>query len=101
MMRLRAPTAEDRYLQGIPAQAVNHASFAPSCSVVICTPDRPAELERCLEMVSRIVYPRFDVIVVDNAPCDTGARKVSARWGVRYITEPVPGLSRARNRGAH
>ena len=38
--------------------------------------------------------------MVDNAPSDDRSREVAPRWGVRYVTEPVRGLSRARNRGA-
>jgi glycosyltransferase involved in cell wall biosynthesis len=73
---------------------------ARSCSVVVCTRNRPAELDRCLSAVSRLVYPAFEVMVVDNAPSDRRTREVAERWGVRYILEPLPGLSRARNRGA-
>jgi cellulose synthase/poly-beta-1,6-N-acetylglucosamine synthase-like glycosyltransferase len=74
--------------------------FAPSCSVVICTRDRPEKLEQCLEAVARLNYPRVDVLVVDNAPSDSRTRQLAARWGVRYLVEPVAGLSRARNCGA-
>ena len=45
-------------------------------------------------------YPHFDVLVVDNAPCDDQARQVAIRFGVGYVVEPRVGLSRARNRGA-
>ena len=74
--------------------------FIFSCSVVVCTRDRPTQLDRCLEAVARLDYPRFDVLVVDNAPQDGRTREVAARWGSRYIVEPVPGVNRARNRGA-
>jgi len=78
----------------------NAGMFTPSCSVLICTRNRPDELNRCLEGVSRLLHPRFDVLVVDNAPAGQRTREVSGRWGIRYIVEPVVGLSRARNRGA-
>ncbi len=71
----------------------------PSCSVVICTRDRPHYLERCLSALASLEYPRFEVLVVDNAPSDGRARETAARWDVRYTVEPAPGLSRARNRG--
>ena len=74
--------------------------FTPRCSVVICTRDRPAELDRCLEAVQHLDYPRFDVLVVDNASRDARPREVAARRGFRYVVEPVVGLSRARNSGA-
>jgi cellulose synthase/poly-beta-1,6-N-acetylglucosamine synthase-like glycosyltransferase len=53
-----------------------------------------------LEAVARLSYPRFEILVVDNAPRDDKSREVAGRRGVRYILEPAPGLSRARNRGA-
>jgi cellulose synthase/poly-beta-1,6-N-acetylglucosamine synthase-like glycosyltransferase len=73
--------------------------YEPTCTVIICTRNRPAELDRCLEAVARLRYAKFDVLVVDNAPIDGRAREVAARWNARYITERVGGLSRARNRG--
>lgn len=78
----------------------NAGMFTPSCSVVICTRNRPEEVNQCLTGVSRLLYSRFDVLVVDNAPADLRTREVASRWGGRYIVEPVVGLSRARNRGA-
>ena len=78
----------------------NPHGFVPSCTVVICTRDRPTELNRCLEAVTRLDYPRFDVLVVDNAPGEARARDVARRWDAGYLVEPVPGLSRARNHGA-
>ena len=71
-----------------------------ACTVVIPTRDRPQELHRCLEAVSRLAYQRFDVIVVDSAPRRSPAEDVAERWGARYVLEPRPGASRARNRGA-
>ncbi len=80
--------------------AENFQPFVPTTSVVICTHNRPAQLEKCLEAVSRLNYPHFEVVVVDSAPTDDGARRVAARWDVIYVVEPMPGASRARNRGA-
>lgn len=74
--------------------------FSPSCSVIICTRDRPEQLERCLQAVSCLEYPKFDVLIVDNAPKDVRAWEVAKRWGTRYIMEPMPGVSRVRNCGA-
>jgi GT2 family glycosyltransferase len=72
----------------------------PSCSVVICTRDRPEHLDQSLNALSSLEYPRFEILVVDNAPSNGLTRDVANRWGVRYTLEPLPGLSRARNRGA-
>lgn len=78
----------------------SHVQFLPVCSVVICTRDRAAQLEHCLSAVSRQDYPRFFSVVVDNASRDDSAREIAARWKARFVVESVPGLSRARNRGA-
>ena len=75
-------------------------TFVPTCSVVICTRNRPDMLNRCLAALNQLAYPRVDILVVDNAPTDTRARDVAQRWGARYLVEPVAGLSRARNTGA-
>jgi O-antigen biosynthesis protein len=76
---------------------------APTVSVVICTRDRPAQqLNACLRCLRQQRYPRYDVVVVDNAPTSDAAHAVVALAGdmqVRYIVEPRPGLSWARNAG--
>ncbi len=69
--------------------------------MVVCTRDRPAELERCLRSLSRLDYPSFEAVVVDNASSDSTARAVAGKYGARYVFDPVPGLSHARNVGAH
>src|SRR5262245_57315015 len=75
-------------------------NFQPSCLVVVCTRNRPEKLERCLEAISRLMYATFQVLVVDNAPSDCRTNEIASRWKVRYIQEPIIGLSRARNLGA-
>jgi GT2 family glycosyltransferase len=49
-------------------------------------------------------YPDLEILVVDNAPAYPGtAAALSERFSgderVRYLTQPVPGASRARNKG--
>ncbi len=39
------------------------------------------------------------VLVVDNTQGNPESKKLSKEFGARYVVEPVPGLSRARNRG--
>jgi glycosyltransferase involved in cell wall biosynthesis len=95
-------------LEGIPAawpflqhrQAVLAA--APFISVVICTRDRPGQLETCLRCLSTQEYPSFEVVVVDNAPSEAVRNIVDAGHAgrpSRYVPEPRPGLSWARNTG--
>ena len=71
----------------------------PCISVVVCTRDRRALLEQCLTALRKQTYPDFEVLVVDNAPCEP-ARDICVRFGARYILEPVAGLTHARNAGA-
>ena len=77
---------------------------APFISVVICTRDRPEQIKKCLTRLARQHYPRYEVVVVDNAPASDALRKVveeqtGAGAQFRYCVEPRPGLSWARNAG--
>ncbi len=77
---------------------------APGISVVVCTRDRPEQLRQCLPRLAKLHYCNFEVVVVDNAPRNAGTRAVFAELvgdddRFRYVVEPLPGLSRARNRG--
>lgn len=72
-------------------------------STVICTRNRPSELERCLESIARQVYLPYEVLVVDSSDDDT-SKAVVERWqgetalSVYYITTR-PGLTKQRNVG--
>lgn len=103
-------TAERRSSQGStdaappPCQSARLRALdtAPPVSVIVATHDRPGFLRECLNSLLRMDYPRFEVIVVDNAPSDdTTERLVRAEFGsrVRYVREPVAGLARAHNAG--
>jgi glycosyltransferase involved in cell wall biosynthesis len=81
---------------GVPSRTV---AALPSITVAICTRDRPVDLEACLESLRGQKGPEREVLVVDNAPVDDGARDVTRRMsGIRYVREPLPGLTFARNR---
>lgn len=77
----------------------------PAVSVVIGTRNRPVQVVECVRSVLAQNYPSpVEVIVVDNGASDTAtANAISAAYRdddrVRYIHEPLPGLSRARNIG--
>jgi cellulose synthase/poly-beta-1,6-N-acetylglucosamine synthase-like glycosyltransferase len=78
---------------------LNCKKQAHSVTVVICTRDRPALLERCLAAVNRLDPAPHKVVVIDNSVGNNETFQVAARLGARYAIEPVRGLSRARNRG--
>ncbi len=67
-------------------------------SIIICTRHRPRDLAACLDAVASEIAAGREVIVVDNGP-DDETLAVAQRAGARYLAEPVPGVSRARNRG--
>ena len=76
----------------------------PSVSVVVPTCSSPAKLERCLHSILACDYGDFEVIVVENRPgsLDTArmlVREFPDERRVRYLEEPWPGASRARNTG--
>jgi glycosyltransferase involved in cell wall biosynthesis len=74
-------------------------SLRPHITVVVCTRDRRALLEQCLTALRKQTYRDFEVLVIDNAPCEP-AHDICVRLGARYIVEPVAGLTHARNAGA-
>jgi GT2 family glycosyltransferase len=69
-------------------------------SLVICTRNRPLQLEQCLRSVAALRLQPSEVIVVDNGSSTEETRRVATGWAnVRYVSEPRPGLDRARNAG--
>jgi len=70
-----------------------------SVSIVICTRNRPALLKKCLEAITHLEPMPDEMIVVDNTSGDKETEAAARKFSARYILEPVPGLSRARNRG--
>jgi O-antigen biosynthesis protein len=79
------------------------AARAPFASVVIATRERPGSLASTLDDLRALRYPRFEVIVVDNAPTTDATLEVVGRYAdlldLHYVREPVPGLAIAHNRG--
>jgi GT2 family glycosyltransferase len=74
------------------------SGWLPSVTVAVCTCNRPTELERCLQSFRRLRERPKEILVVDNAPEGNAAGDVLKRFPeVRYIPEPVRGLSTARN----
>ena len=70
--------------------------------VVVCTRDRPQDLETCLRhlVLARSRTESFELLVVDNNPASGLTPSVVARFpSVRYESEARPGVACARNRG--
>ena len=83
----------------------NHIAYDDGLvSVVVCTRNRSTILGACLERLAQLTYAELEIVVVDNAPSDDSTQNlVEARAErdprFRYVREPRPGLSVARNRG--
>ena len=71
----------------------------PTVTIVICTRNRPSLLRQCLDAVSKLSPSPDEVLVVDNSTGDEGTKRAAQEFSAHYTIEPVPGLSRARNRG--
>lgn len=78
-----------------------HADDAPPrVSVVICSYNGAATLTECLTSVTRLDYPDYEVILIDDGSTDHTPQIAAAFPGVRYIRQDNRGLSAARNSGA-
>ncbi|MEU2239356.1 glycosyltransferase family 2 protein [Streptomyces sp. NPDC018338] len=58
-----------------------HRTFveATAISVIVATRNRTGMLRDCLDSLLELKYPRFEVIVVDNAPSDTSTEELVRR----------------------
>ncbi|OGU75193.1 MAG: hypothetical protein A2V93_08305 [Ignavibacteria bacterium RBG_16_34_14] len=72
----------------------------PLVTVVVCTKNRVENLELCLSSLLNLKYPNTELIVVDNAPSDDSTKNFVENFAskIKYICEPKPGLSWARNK---
>ena len=99
---LGSPASGDQLLVRLSeAWRREEASFSrQDVSLVICTRDRAEPLQRCLESVAALSFQPAEIIIVDNGVRGEDTRRAVEQFAkVRYIVEPIPGLSRARNAG--
>lgn len=93
--RLKSPLARLDQLY-----SPNSSAETQSVSVVICTRNRPQQLDECLQSLQHLVDCPTEVLVVDNAPVGNETKEVVKKYPeVTYILESRPGLSIARNTG--
>jgi GT2 family glycosyltransferase len=71
---------------------------APLISVVVCSYNGARTIRETLEGLRRLVYPNYEVIVVDDGSTDATAA-IAREYDVRLISGPNRGLSHARNVG--
>lgn len=91
---------------GIPVEAAltRDVSERPLITVVVCTRDRPASAIVSLRTLAGLRYEPVEIVVVDNAPSSDATKSAffdefGNNTNFRYVREPRPGLSCARNRG--
>ena len=86
------------------AERESFLQTAPFVSVIVSTHDRPERLSICLHSLLSQHYPRYEIIVVDNAPSTNAtADLIRQTYGgipeLHYIREDRPGLSWGQNCG--
>ncbi|XAS63713.1 glycosyltransferase [Micrococcaceae bacterium Sec5.8] len=89
----------------LPAAVAQQESSTPSITVIVCTRDRVSQLRGAIGAILGLDYPNFDVIIVDNAASADETRELVRNEfpdpRLTLISEPRPGLSRARNAGMY
>jgi GT2 family glycosyltransferase len=70
----------------------------PQVSVIVCTHNGERTLPECLQRLSGLAYPHYEVIVVDDGSSD-GSADIARAHGVELVQTEHRGLSFARNAG--
>jgi GT2 family glycosyltransferase len=76
---------------------IDPATQPPAMTVAVCTYNGSLTLRECLEGVSALRYPDYEVIVVSDGSTDDSAQIARSFDGVRVIETAQRGLSAARN----
>ncbi|HEV2126343.1 MAG TPA: glycosyltransferase, partial [Chloroflexota bacterium] len=84
-----------RAFAGVPFSA---SLFWPRISVVVCTHNGESTLRDCLEGVTKLEYPSYEVIIVDDGSTDA-TPAIAREYDVHLISTDNCGLSCARNTG--
>lgn len=70
-------------------------------TVIVCTRNRAGSISESLEALAALNCPDFEVLVVDSSSGEEKDRTaaLAKKFGAKYVAEPRPGLSLARNTG--
>jgi glycosyltransferase involved in cell wall biosynthesis len=80
-------------------------NITPELTVVICTRNRAEYLRKAIKSIcDQDLSPgRFELLIVDNGSVDNTRSMIESEFNdvdnLKYIYEPIPGLSQARNTG--
>jgi O-antigen biosynthesis protein len=77
------------------------APHTPMVSVVICAYNAERTMRQCLESLTRLAYPNYEVVIVDDGSSDQTAQISKDFPQFRLIRQTNKGLGIARNVGAH
>lgn len=81
------------------------AVTTPKLSAIVCTYDRYSHLDSAIQsLLAQSLAPgEIEILIVDNSPDQQAAAAFGTRYAqvpqLRYVLEPVAGLSNARNTG--
>lgn len=97
LQKAEGPLA-DEYIRREQAIKDNQEIY-PTATIAVCTRNRTADLQRCLESLIALPDLGQEILVVDNAPDDMQTYDLIHNQFpmVRYVLEPDPGLNKARN----
>jgi GT2 family glycosyltransferase len=101
---LRDQVVAQRYslARTVPTRTDSGSGESTHVTVIVCTRDRTELLKSAIASILATNHSDFGVLVVDNAPSSNATHEFVtglADSRVQLISEPVPGLSRARNAG--
>lgn len=70
----------------------------PNFSVIVCSYNGSATIRDTLENLSRLDYPNYEVIVINDGSKDA-TPEIAKQYDIRLISTPNQGLGQARNEG--
>jgi len=80
----------------------NNAKDLPLISVVVCSYNGSSTIRECLEGLSKLSYPKFEVIIVNDGSSDSTLQiceEYLTKHNFKLISTENMGLSNARNTG--
>lgn len=78
-------------------ESARQPTHTPPVTVVVCTRDRPARLQTCLQWLKQQDYPAYRILVVDNSDDPSPTREIAQLLNVGYLRAAQTGKSNAMN----